>query len=263
LISRKLDQFYTNNDVARDMFVKTKSFVIESGIVFDKWLEPSAGSGAFYSLLPEDNRVGIDIEPKFEGVIESDFFDFDLGETTYFTVGNPPFGKNSSLAVRFFNRCAKHSVGIAFIVPKTFKKDSVKNKLDMNFHLVYEEDVSQDAFNRDGEIVHVPCVFQIWLRTGELREKSQKYETGDFSFVNKNDDDFDFYFQRVGVNAGRIKPKKSGASDSSHIRVKVNKKGVLETLTLVDWDDIKHNTAGNPSISKNEMIKAYLETKGE
>lgn len=262
MISRKLDQFYTNNDVAKDMFVKTKSFVIESGIVFDKWLEPSAGSGAFYSLLPEDNRVGIDIEPKFEGVIESDFFDFDLGETTYFTVGNPPFGKNSSLAVRFFNRCAKHSVGVAFIVPKTFKKDSVKNKLDMNFHLVYEEDVSQDAFNRDGEIVHVPCVFQIWLRTDELREKSQKYETGDFSFVNKNDDDFDFYFQRVGVNAGRIKPKESNASDSSHIRVKVNKKGVPETLTLVDWDDIKHNTAGNPSISKNEMIKAYLETKG-
>lgn len=245
------------------MFEKTKAFVDKSGAVFDKWLEPSAGSGAFYSLLPSSSRVGVDIEPKVEGVIASDFFDFDLGETTYFTVGNPPFGKNSSLAVRFFNRCAKHSVGIAFIVPKTFKKDSVKDKLDMNFHLVYEEDVEQDAFNRDGQIVHVPCVFQIWLRTDEVREKAQKYKTEDFHFVNKNDDDFDFYFQRVGVNAGRIKPKRSRASDSSHIRVKVNRKDVIETLSLVNWDDIKHNTAGNPSISKNEMIKAYLQAKGE
>lgn len=260
--SKNLDQFYTNNDVAKKMFEKTKKIIIENKIVFDNWLEPSAGTGSFYSLLPEENRLGIDIEPKFVGIIENDFFDFNLGANTYFAIGNPPFGKNSSLAIRFFNRCAKHSVGIAFIVPKTFKKDSVKNKLNMNFHLMYEEDVSQDAFNRDGEIVHVPCVFQVWLRTDELREKSKKHETGDFSFVNKNDDDFDFYFQRVGVNAGRIKPKESNASDSSHIRVKVNKKGVPETLTLVDWDDIKHNTAGNPSISKNEIIKAYLETKG-
>jgi hypothetical protein len=245
------------------MFEKTKAFVAESGVVFDKWLEPSAGSGAFYSLLPADNRVGVDIDPKIEGVVESNFFDFDLGESTYFTVGNPPFGKNSSLAIRFFNRCAKHSVGIAFIVPKTFKKDSVKDKLDMNFHLVYEEDVAQDAFNRDGEVVHVPCVFQIWLKMAEVREKAEKRKTADFLFVSKNEDDFDVYFQRVGVNAGRVKPKDSGVSDNSHMRVKVIKKGVIDVISGINWDDIKHNTAGNPSISKNEMIKAYIEAKGE
>jgi hypothetical protein len=244
------------------MFNKTKSFVADLGIEFDKWLEPSAGNGAFYSLLPVDSRLGIDIDPKIEQVIKSDFFEFDLGDASYFTVGNPPFGKNSSLAVRFFNRCAKHSVGIAFIVPKTFKKDSIKNKLDMNFHIVYEEDVSQDAFNRDGKIVHVPCVFQIWLKTSEIREKTQKYETDDLQVVNKKDDDFDFYFQRVGVNAGKIKPKDSGVSDNSHMRIKVLGKDVCNTLSKIDWDTIKHNTAGNPSISKNEMIKAYLETKG-
>ena len=38
------------------------------------FIEPSAGTGAFYNLLPPQRRLGMDIEPKCEGVIAQDFF---------------------------------------------------------------------------------------------------------------------------------------------------------------------------------------------
>lgn len=94
--SRELDQFYTNTDVALKTFEKTKSFINDLDVEFDYWLEPSAGNGSFYALLPEKNRVGVDIDPKIEGIVESNFFDFDLGDDIYFTIGNPHLEKFKS-----------------------------------------------------------------------------------------------------------------------------------------------------------------------
>ena len=54
------------------------------------------------------------------------------------TIGNPPFGKNSSLAISFFNKAAEFSDIIAFILPQTFSKDSVKNRLNLSFFLIME-----------------------------------------------------------------------------------------------------------------------------
>ena len=35
----------------------------------------------------------------------------------------------------------------------------------------------------------------------------------------------------------------------------------IELLKNIDWSDIKYNTAGNPSISKSELIKVYMTIK--
>ena len=37
-------------------------------------------------------------------------------------VGNPPYGKNCSTAINFFNHAVTISDFIAFIIPKTFRK---------------------------------------------------------------------------------------------------------------------------------------------
>ncbi len=61
-----MDQFYTNDDVAKKCFKKLLEFInIEE---FDIFLEPSAGKGSFLKLLPEENRIGIDIDPKDEEI---------------------------------------------------------------------------------------------------------------------------------------------------------------------------------------------------
>ena len=34
-------------------------------------------------------------------------------------------------------------------------------------------------------------------------------------------------------------------------------------LQTINWNPVKHNTAGNPSISKSDVIKSYIERKHE
>ena len=50
----------------------------------------------------------------------------------------------------------------------------------------------------------------------------------------------------------------------SHYYIKENVQGVEDVMRMIDWDRTdspKYDTAGNPSISKNELIKAYIYAK--
>lgn len=68
-------------------------------------------------------RFACDIDPQGDGIVKLDFFDFELPyDDRVVVVGNPPFGRNSSLAIRFFNKAACGAEIIAFIVPRSFKK---------------------------------------------------------------------------------------------------------------------------------------------
>lgn len=253
--SRILDQFYTKPKIAKYCFDKAIEIIQKEGITFTKYLEPSAGTGSFYTMLPA-NKLGIDLDPKINEVIKADFLTYSDLTDIYFTIGNPPFGKNSNLAIKFFNKCATVSIAIGFIVPKTFKKNSVKSKLDPYFHLIFEQDLPTNSFEFKGSDKGVPCVFQIWIKKSEKRNNIDKLFTDDFCFV-KDREGADFAFQRVGVNAGKIKDIDSLISSSSHYFIKMKKENVRKILEDVDWNTVKHNTAGNPSISKQELISLY------
>ena len=41
-------------------------------------------------------------------------------------IGNPPFGRQSSLAIKFIKKSCEFCDSISFILPKSFKKDSLK-----------------------------------------------------------------------------------------------------------------------------------------
>ena len=112
-----LDKFYTQPEQAK----KCYDFLIKHfPEVEDKmFLEPSAGEGAF--LLNLKNYIALDIKPENNSNIkECDFFDFTSDRTDLITIGNPPFGKRSKLAISFFNHASKYSEIIAFIVPVSF-----------------------------------------------------------------------------------------------------------------------------------------------
>src|SRR5438270_1341657 len=55
-------QHFTDRNEAKRLYELTLRVIDEYGIKFDCWLEPSAGDGAFFDLLPEDRRLGIDID---------------------------------------------------------------------------------------------------------------------------------------------------------------------------------------------------------
>ncbi len=255
-----LDQYYTSPTVAALCMSRLQASIDISAYTC---LEPSAGTGSFMHLMPPGSRA-IDLDPKTAGIEQRDFLEFRtihvIRETA--AIGNPPFGKNSSLAVAFFNHAATMYHVIAFIVPRTFRKASVINRLDERFHLIDEIDLPRNSFIFEDETYDVPCVFQIWKRHRRtIRARSDLPLTHpDFTFVKKHqllpDDGQALAIQRVGANAGAIKKRWLGCADASHYFMSVPDT-VLNRLAEIDFDGVRHNTAGNPSISKRELVALY------
>lgn len=259
--SRKLDQFYTKSEVAKKCidFLYKNIKINQDSVLF---IEPSAGGGSFYNLLPENNRFGLDIDPKMKEIIKADFFKYDFTTTVskkfVITIGNPPFGKNSSLALKFLNKSANFSNYIAFIIPKTFKKNSTVKKINKNIHLIAELDLDKSSFIFNNNDYDVPCIFQIWEKKSYQRKDIIESLTH-HDFIFSTQDDADFAIRRVGGLAGKIILEFKSYAKSSHYFIKAtkNKNDLIDIFKQIDWNDAKYNTAGNPSISKTEIIKFY------
>lgn len=266
----KLDKFYTNNTTVESILHLTQlnKYFTPTTLI----LEPSGGNGAFVEPLSKNHTVvSYDISPEHKNIISLDFLKLDVekfnNETIKYTnivvVGNPPFGKTGSMAIKFFNKCAEiHRVSIiAFIFPKSFKKDSMKNKLSLMFDIEYQMDLKENSFLVDNKPHNVPCVFQIWKRQQGRREKSSKNIcNGKYEFTtspNKGD----IAIRRVGFYAGKASIIDNIPSKQSHIFIKslgnTTNERIVSSMNSISWDH--NNTTGPRSISKNEFIK-YLNT---
>lgn len=257
--SRELDQFYTDPKYAAHFLNCLHN--LQQPADADVLLEPSAGSGSFFNLMDQTKRVGLDLDPQAPGIQQQDFFDYQppVGKRIW-TVGNPPFGKNASLAVKFFNRAAEFSDVIAFIIPRTFRKASVINRLDKNFHLVYDETVPDNSFIFQGQPYDVWCCAQIWVRKHVPRAKivvpSLKSISKYFTVVDPALSDF--AVQRVGGGAGDIKTQNfQRFSPLSHYFIKAHDPDVLPIMKQIDFSTVKYNTAGNPSVSAGELVELW------
>jgi hypothetical protein len=174
-------------------------------------------------------------------------------------IGNPPFGRQSSLAIQFIKKSALIADSISFILPKSFKKDSMQKHFPPKFHLIYQKDIEDNSFLQDGKPIDVPCIFQIWQKREEERQVIAKLDADPdiFQFV-KQDENPDISFRRVGVNAGTIDDKElDKKSFQSHYFIKfgptINKKEFIEKMRQIEY---KHdNTVGPKSIGKQEIIR--------
>lgn len=263
-----LDQFYTNSNVSISCMKSIEKYINMEN--YDIHMEPSAGTGSFYRLLDKGKRLGIDIEPKYDGIIKMDFLDYIPDRSKrYIVLGNPPFGKNSSLAIKFFNKAGIFSDCIAFIVPRTFKRVSVQNQLDLNFSLIYDEDLplkpccftpSMDA----------KCCFQIWIRLDIKREKViyDKFHN-DFTFIKLGPKDengqptppdgVDFVMKAYGSNCGEIKDMNiySLRPKSWHwIKCNIDKDELKHRFNSLDYS-ISKSTVRQDSIGQQEVIYLY------
>ena len=258
--SRNLDQYYTDPAYAQQFLDTVKSTVDLNQ--FDHVLEPSAGTGSFYNLLDTSKRIGLDLDPKALGIIKTDFFDWmaPIGKKII-TIGNPPFGKNAGLAVKFFNHAAKFSSVIAFVIPRTFRKASIINRLHKNFHLVYDETVPDNSFIFNDQSYNVWCCAQIWVRKTELRNVIPTLKLNQIRFWFELVDPTlsDFAIQRVGGRAGLIRETgRHNYSAESHYFIKAHDHRVLPIFKTINFDTVKFNTAGNPSVSPSELIELFV-----
>ena len=259
------DKFYTKEAVAATCFEKICSTC--PGLNSWLWIEPSAGSGVFLRAVPSGWRhVGIDIEPAGAGVVEGDFLSWvapaDAGKKVVF--GNPPFGRQGSLAKKFIAR-ACGAVGadiVAFILPRSFVKPSMSRAFPLRFHCLLSEELGSDSFEVNGASYDVPCVFQIWERREEDRQVEIGEEPEGFEYVGAGAGAgaaAHIAFRRVGVNAGRCFLMGDGVfSPQSHYFLRVSKKyveaGLLDLfVATVNEIEFPSNTVGPRSLSKGEV----------
>lgn len=253
--ARTLDQFFTKSVVARECFGRVAEYVGSSASQY-LWVEPSAGGGAFLDCLPLP-RLALDLEPKRADISECDFLSWNPGRLARpaIVIGNPPFGKNASLARRFFDHSAKFAELICFILPRTFQKSNFVSRLDPWMHLAAEWVLEENSFEFDGMDYSVPTVFQIWERRSQRRTMpSRKLIHDHFAFTTA--ESADFAFQRVGARAGLVSYQGLCKSRQSHYFLKsaLGTTLLFDRLSSLDWAPIKTRTAGNPSIGKAELL---------
>jgi hypothetical protein len=170
---KELDQFYTHPEISKRFVDKVDEIYDLSS--YDHVIEPSMGEGFIYEHLPS-NRIGLDIEKNHPDCLEGDFFNWKpekigityeplLGESPRIIfVGNPPFGRNSTLAIDFFHHAAQYGDDICFIIPSTWGKYSIQRRLPSDFGLYYEAVLPEYSFIFNGNPYGVRCVAQCWSR---------------------------------------------------------------------------------------------------
>lgn len=243
----KNDKFYTIPEIVR--FCLSQIDLSE----YTSIVEPSAGAGAFSNLIPK--CTAMDIEPEGQGILKQDFLTYDYTKLVgkILVVGNIPFGKQCSLAIRFMRYAMLFADTVAFILPKSFKKQSLQDKVPLNFILVKEVDLPKDSFTLDGSAYDVPCVFQVWERTNTPRTKSVKaVPISGYHYCSK--DSADISLRRVGLYAGEASTNLK-VSKSTHYFIQVDDKDVIpkiiDSLSEKIWEH--NNTVGIRSISKQEF----------
>jgi hypothetical protein len=255
-----IDKFYTKLNIVKEciQIIKNNINILDNDLI----IEPSAGNGAFIEEIKKisSNYIFYDLEPEHNEIHKQDFLELDyekikLKYKNIHIIGNPPFGRQSSLAIKFIKKCCLFSTTISFILPKSFKKESMKKYFDKYYHLIYEIDLINNSFLVNGDECNVPCIFQIWEYKKEPRKINEKQEAINFKFVNKENNP-DISFRRVGVNAGTIMKEINDKSIQSHYFIKfINNKKIdenIEKLKSIKFDF--NNTVGPKSISKQELI---------
>ena len=259
-----IDKYYTKSIVVDLCINEIKKYLSISKD--DLIIEPSAGNGSFIEniKLLSNNNIFYDLEPDNLEIIKQDYLElnYDNIQKKYqkiHVIGNPPFGRQSSLAIKFIKKSCEFCDTISFILPKSFKKDSLKKRFPLNFHLVLELDLPEKSFLVDNNEYNVESIFQIWEKKIYNREIIEKIEPTNFIFVQKFENP-DISFRRVGVYAGKIDISILDKSEQSHYFIKfTNNNTIKENLyKLTNLKFENNNTVGPKSISKQELIKEFI-----
>lgn len=166
-----LDQFFTRPEVAsmcsKMLYGEMEADYADLGSYC--FIEPGAGAGAFYDLMPPDRRIGIDIFPLRADFIQQDYLTWRPPDdySKYAVLGNPPFGYRAWLALAFVNHSATFADYMGLILPMGFQSDgkgSPKHRV-VGAQLVRTESLPPDAFvDRHGNSVKINALWQIWRR---------------------------------------------------------------------------------------------------
>jgi hypothetical protein len=174
-----LDQFFTRPDIAKKCWDSLCKYMITDGadISHYNFVEPSAGLGAFYDLLPDNQRIGIDVDKFRTEYIQQDFLSWlpKINGYRYACVGNPPFGYRAWLALIFLNHAALFSDYVGFILPMGFQSRGKSNLIDRvkGLYLVHSSSLPSDSFvDAEGKTIKINALWQIWARKKNCKKQN-------------------------------------------------------------------------------------------
>lgn len=256
----KLDKFYTKPAVAAACLA---SLDLSR---YARIIEPSAGAGAFSDLLKIDSALNVlafDLEPEGPSIAKQDWFEYKVAAPApTLVVGNPPFGQQATLAVRFINH-AFEVVGaqtVAFILPRSFRKQSLQSRIFKKAELVHEAILDPASFTLEGKDYDLNTVFQVWERTTTPRPDSAAALTSShFEFVKKTSP-HDFALRRVGGKAGHAFLSSKDTSEQSNyfIKLKVAQSpaSVIAMINALDFA-VADDGTGPRTLSKREFVALF------
>ena len=246
-----LDRFYTKSSVVDALL---KEITIKD---YDVVVEPSAGTGSWSSKI--DDCVAIDISPEHPDIMKGNFLEDDFlfnkmkEENKILVIGNPPFGRIGNKAIKFINKAAEFADTIAFILPRSFRKESLQRRIHKNLWLIKDVDLFEEScFIFNGEDYFAPCVFQVWEHREEERDVSvKKIEPVGFSYVKR--DSANLVIRRVGGAAGTAYTDKIEERNipANYFLWVGNPQEVAKSINEHKFNI--HDTVGPESLTKGEL----------
>ena len=251
-----LEQYYTPRHLALDL-TKTLFEILEKPEA-RRYLEPAGGTGSFVEALSELGAKDIrslDTHPKHPQVALGDFLKTHVEETDLVTISNPPFGRNNALSIPFFNHAADFSSHIAFLVPRSWRKWSVQNRLDARFHLIHDQDVNLIYVDQDGAPLaksnELRTCFQIWEKRSNTRERVSVPDNG---FLKKTDpENADVAMRVFGYGCGQVLEDFPPRPNTTLMFLSLQEGVTASLLRELDVDRFRNNTAYTQALSFQEI----------
>jgi hypothetical protein len=256
----KNDKYYTSPKLAKYIVNKTKEIIGEKNIT--EYLEPSAGQGVFLDYLDKP-YLAYDIEPEDDRIVQQDFLELELEyKKGRCIIGNPPFGRGNTLAVRFYKKSIQIADYIAFILPIS----QLNNNMQMyEFDLVYSEDLKEQSYS--DRKLH--CCLNIYRRPkNNVLNKKPNYKLKDVEIKEyrrneKNLEGFKFDIGICVLGRGMVgkEPQYIGQY-AKEMYFKIHnstlKSQVIKLIRETDWENILcGNISGQLSLPQWRIYK-YL-----
>ena len=259
------EQYYTNPNVVDLCLEEDQKHIDLTGKTI---LESAGGTGEFIEgfrrlAIPDDKIVSYDVEPKHGLVMEGNFLDVKkFPSDSMISITNPPFGRMSSLAVEFFKHSAPHCSYICYLVPKSWRKWTMLNRLPKNFHLISDIDLPKDCFyvpNEETKKGVLETVFQIWERREELREEIKVPDNKLVKKILPSKDNIvrgaNFSMIVFGHSCGRCEditvpevPRKT-----TTMYFNIDRQDVKDALREIDFSEFFNNVAYVQALSLQEI----------
>jgi len=252
----KYDKYYTNYKIIKYCCKKFKKNIkIYNN---DLIIEPSAGNGAFLPCIKNYKFLLLDIKPEHKLIIKKNFLNYNYTniEKKYkniHAIGNPPFGKKSSLAIKFIKKSCEFCDSFSFILPRSFNKKFLQKSIPLKFHLLKSYNLPNNSFLKNKN--EIKCVFQIWKKKNYNRKKIIKIlPNNNYIFVSKFQNP-DIAIRRVGSKSGYIYCNNlKNKNLNTHYFIKIlKKKKKFKNIKNLKLKENKY-TLGPYSISKMDII---------